>query len=961
MHSATLAPSGGLSRFVLLAGGVVLTLGIVVMLGWHTRNLAVIRVLPTAAPMYYNTALCFVLSGIGLLAVASKRDRLARLTGGIGGTLGGLTFSQYLFDVDLGIDQALMTDWVGFGSLPPGRMALATAVGFALSGLGLIDISGSMAHRSARGRVWAGVAGMVSVTLGLVTLGMYMTDLMAAEDWGHIAQPMAVHTAVGLTFVGASLLRWVWQAEKQRQSNLMSGLPTVAGVSIVTATLLLWQALLVQQQGFPVAARTVIPMVLLGGGLLMAMFVMVIVVLAQRAQRQARETTVANYVLQQEIAARKQIAAALRESEERFRLFMDHSPAVAWIRDTGGRYVYFNQTYERRFGVRLAEWHGKTDGELQTTEETDVFGKNDQAVLAASSPIEVIEDTLNPDGTRGTWWSFKFPLQDAAKKQYVAGIGVDITARKQAEEALRTLNAELDQRVQERTSDLERTNAALQTEIAERTRTEEVLQESEKRLRAALAAGNLGTWRLDLTTGVLDSSPICKTNFGLSPEAELSYQDLIAAIHPEDRARIQAAVDQAMADRTDYATEYRIFWPDGSIHWILVREWGLYDRGGAPLFMVGVTADITARKQAEEESLRLAAIVASSEDAIVSKSLDGVVTSWNAAAERMFGYRAEEMIGQPILRLLPDDRHDEEQKILERLRRGESVDHIETVRRAKDGRLVDVSVTISPLWDARGTVIGASKIARDITTRKQAEEALAQHARDLARAHADLRQVAYVSAHDLQEPVRQVGVYTQKLAKRYRNSLDTEIQEAIDFIVEGTKRMQAQFTDLLHYLEMEEPSDGIIMTDCELLLQYAFDALQEPIATSGAIITHDPLPTIKAHAKHLQLVFQELLDNTVKFRNSAPPRIHIWAEREKQAWRFAVRDNGIGIDPQWTGRLFGLFRRLHPRQQYPGTGMGLAICRKIVERHGGRIWVESQLGAGTTVFFTINEMKENKE
>ena len=272
-----------------------------------------------------------------------------------------------------------------------------------------------------------------------------------------------------------------------------------------------------------------------------------------------------------------------------------------------------------------------------------------------------------------------------------------------------------------------------------------------------------------------------------------------------------------------------------------MREWGLYDRGGAPLFMVGVTADITARKQAEEASLRLAAIVASSEDAIVSKSLDGVVTSWNTAAERMFGYRAEEMIGQPILRLLPDDRHDEEQKILERLRRGESVDHFETVRRAKDGRLVDVSVTISPLWDARGTVIGASKIARDITTRKQAEEALAQHARDLARAHADLRQVAYVSAHDLQEPVRQVGVYTQKLAKRYRDSLDTEIQEAIDFIVEGTKRMQAQFTDLMHYLEMEEPGDGITMTDCELLLQHAFDALQEPIATSGATITHDPL------------------------------------------------------------------------------------------------------------------------
>jgi hypothetical protein len=233
-RSATPAHPVWPTRLVLLAGTGVLTLGIVVMRGWHARNLAAIRVLPTVVPMYYNTALCFVLSGIGLLAVASKRDRLARLTGGIVGTLGGLTFSQYLFDIDLDIDQALMTDWVGFGSLPPGRMALVTTVGFALSGLSLIDISGSMAQRSARGRALAGVAGMVVVTLGLVTLGLYVTDLMTAEGWGHIAQPMAVHTAVGLTFVGASLLSWVWQAEKQRQSNLMSGLPTVAGVSIVT-------------------------------------------------------------------------------------------------------------------------------------------------------------------------------------------------------------------------------------------------------------------------------------------------------------------------------------------------------------------------------------------------------------------------------------------------------------------------------------------------------------------------------------------------------------------------------------------------------------------------------------------------------------------------------------------------------------------------------------------------------
>jgi light-regulated signal transduction histidine kinase (bacteriophytochrome) len=209
----------------------------------------------------------------------------------------------------------------------------------------------------------------------------------------------------------------------------------------------------------------------------------------------------------------------------------------------------------------------------------------------------------------------------------------------------------------------------------------------------------------------------------------------------------------------------------------------------------------------------------------------------------------------------------------------------------------------------------------------------------------------------LQEPERQAGVYSQLIAKRCGDSLDAGIREAIAFIVEGTKRMQAQFTDLMHYLEIEEPDDGISTTDCEAVLRCALDALREPIAASSAMITHGPLPTLAANTNHLQLLFQELIDNAVKFRTNAPPCIHIWAEREKDGWRFAVRDNGLGIAPQGIGQLFGFFRKLHQRQQYPGTGMGLAICKKIVERHGGRIWLDSNLGEGTTIYFTISELR----
>ena len=260
-----------------------------------------------------------------------------------------------------------------------------------------------------------------------------------------------------------------------------------------------------------------------------------------------------------------------------------------------------------------------------------------------------------------------------------------------------------------------------------------------------------------------------------------------------------------------------------------------------------------------------------------------------------------------------------------------------------------------PRFDARGQCLGYVGSSADITDLKDAENALAQHARELARAHADLRQVAYVSAHDLQEPVRQISVFTQRIAHHYHDAPDAAVQEALAFIGEGTKRMQAQFTDLLHYLEIDEPHEGMTATDGEQLLQHVLDGMCEAIVASNATVTHDPLPTLTANATQLRLVFQELLDNAVKFRNSVPPRVHVWAERDAQAWRFAVRDNGIGIAQPGMGQLFGFFRKLHRRHDYPGTGMGLAICKKIVDRHNGRMWIESRPGEGTTVFFTVSD------
>ncbi len=366
-----------------------------------------------------------------------------------------------------------------------------------------------------------------------------------------------------------------------------------------------------------------------------------------------------------------------------------------------------------------------------------------------------------------------------------------------------------------------------------------------------------------------------------------------------------------------------------------------------------IFTDITTRKQAEEARLRLAAIVESSDDAIISKSLDGVVTSWNAAAERIFGYQAEEMIGQSILRLLPEDRHDEEAVILARLRQGGRVDHFETVRRSKDGRLLDVSVTISPLRNEQGTIIGASKIARDITAQKQMERELAQRTVELERLNAELQQFGYIVSHDLQEPLRTITSYVQLLAQRFHDKLDAETNEFIAFAVEGAQRMRALITDLLAYTRAGENTQEATLVDCGALLARVLGDLHLAIEDSAAEVTYNALPTAPGDARQVGLVFQNLLSNALKFRSAAPPRIHIAARREGAQWVFSVRDNGIGLDPRHAERIFQVFQRLHTRREYAGTGIGLAICKKIVEQHGGRLWVESEPGKGATFFFTL--------
>jgi light-regulated signal transduction histidine kinase (bacteriophytochrome) len=275
----------------------------------------------------------------------------------------------------------------------------------------------------------------------------------------------------------------------------------------------------------------------------------------------------------------------------------------------------------------------------------------------------------------------------------------------------------------------------------------------------------------------------------------------------------------------------------------------------------------------------------------------------------------------------------------------------------KDHSSFPVAYTSTPIKED-SKLVGAVVTFRDITERKRAEENLARAMADLARSNAELEQFAYIASHDLQEPLRMVASFVQLLGKRYKGKLDGDADDFINYAVDGANRMQILINDLLAYSRVGRRGKEFKEVSCEIVLDQAMSNLQNLIEQSGAVVTRNPLPVAKGDDIQLMQLFQNLIGNAIKFSRDRAPHIQVAAERRVDDWCFYVRDNGIGIESEYFERIFSIFQRLHDRRQYPGTGIGLAICKKVVEHHGGRIWVESEPGTGSTFYFTLPAQKE---
>jgi PAS domain S-box-containing protein len=378
------------------------------------------------------------------------------------------------------------------------------------------------------------------------------------------------------------------------------------------------------------------------------------------------------------------------------------------------------------------------------------------------------------------------------------------------------------------------------------------------------------------------------------------------------------------------------------------------------ILVTAAIRDISVRRDAENHLARMEGryrgLLEAAPDAMVVVNPGGEIVLLNVQAEKQFGYSRDELVGQKVKNIIPEGFA--ERLVADALRSAEDAlaqqigTGIELTARRKNGSNFPIELMLSPLESAEGILVTAA--IRDITTRKKAEANLLDKVEELNRSNEELGQFAYIASHDLQEPLRMVASYTQLLSRRYKGKLDADADEFIAFAVDGASRMQRLIQDLLTYSRVGTKGQDMLDVSSEDALQQALINLRGAIEDSGALVTHDPLPAVLADEMQLVQLFQNLVGNAIKYQSPGIPKVHISASRNgPNKWVFSVKDNGLGIDPQYFEKIFGMFQRLHKREEFAGTGIGLAICKKIVERHGGSISVESEPGNGSTFQFAL--------
>jgi PAS domain S-box-containing protein len=427
---------------------------------------------------------------------------------------------------------------------------------------------------------------------------------------------------------------------------------------------------------------------------------------------------------------------------------------------------------------------------------------------------------------------------------------------------------------------------------------------------------------------------------------------------PYDHLPRQRVFGEGKAGEVRFRLRYQ---DDGSERWIHLVSAPVLDERGKPRLAVNIFRDITSSVQ---EQFRLQQILDNMPSLVGMLTLDGVLVEANRVALALANLKREDVIGKPFEETYwwaydPDVQAQLRQAIA-RARGGETVRYDVKVR-AGENRFAIIDFSLSPIVSSTGRVTALLPSAIDITQRKRTEALVERYMERLKTSNLELQQFAYVASHDLQEPLRMVSSYLQLIETRYKDKLDDDAREFIHFAVDGANRMKRLIQDLLAYSRVEKRRGQFAQVDMNEVIAQITTDMALTIEETGTTLRVDPLPTLTADRNQMVQLLQNLIANAIKFRGERPPEITIRVVKVPNAWRFSVQDNGIGIDPQYHERIFVIFQRLHGHGKYPGTGIGLAICKRVVERHGGKIRVESTPGEGTTFIFTIADHLQQTE
>lgn len=592
--------------------------------------------------------------------------------------------------------------------------------------------------------------------------------------------------------------------------------------------------------------------------------------------------------------------------------------------EPGPRIIYVNEAFTKMTGYSAEEVIGKTPRILQGPNSDQVELKRLSKAIRNWESCEVTTPNYKKNGEE-FWVNFKVTPVANKTGSYTHWIAIerDVTERKRIEEKL--------------------------------IKSKEIAEENEYRMREAQKLAHLGSWYYDVVNQVSQWSEETYNIWGLNPDlTPVNLIDHEKLVHPKDWERFNAIINNAIEKGIPYKMELELVRSDGTYKTVNTIGAPIFDENNKVIAFKGTTQDISERKKAEEENKFKANLLGMIGQAVIATNLDGVVNFWNKAAEEIYGWKQEEALGKNILHLTPNEASAAQAtQLMEMLKKEQSWSGQFDVRK-KDGTYFPAHVTNSPIYDENNILTGIIGISSDITQEVKNKELLRQYTLQLERSNEELEQFAFITSHDLQEPLRMITSFMDQLKRKYGDQLDEKAHQYIHFATDGAIRMKQIILDLLEYSRAGKSTDSMEQIDLNEILSDFNKLRRKVISEKSVTISTSYLPTIFSYKIAVTQVLHSLLDNAIKYsKKGIAPHIQIKTFEKRDEWIFAVRDNGIGIDSVFHDKIFILFQRLHNRHEYDGTGIGLSIAKKQVEFWGGKIWLESTPGEGSTFYFTL--------